>query len=74
MAEGRLIGPADQTSASYLALQPFGQVPALELGDDRNADADDDGPALEVALDIVRATLAELAFPFTAALVGVAGG
>ena len=26
----RLIGPEDQTSDAYLALQPFGQVPAIE--------------------------------------------
>jgi len=28
--EERLIGPEDQASAAYRALQPFGQVPALE--------------------------------------------
>jgi glutathione S-transferase len=29
----RLIGPDDQASAAYRALQPFGQVPAIESGD-----------------------------------------
>jgi glutathione S-transferase len=29
----RLIGPEDQASAAYRALQPFGQVPAIEDGD-----------------------------------------
>ncbi len=29
----KLIGPADQKSAAYRALQPFGQVPAIESGD-----------------------------------------
>ncbi len=29
----RLIGPDDQKSAGYLALQPFGQVPAIEEGE-----------------------------------------
>jgi len=29
----RLIGPDDQKSADYLALQPFGQVPAIEEGE-----------------------------------------
>jgi len=29
----RLIGPDDQKSADYRALQPFGQVPAIEDGD-----------------------------------------
>ena len=29
----RLIGPEDQASAAYRALQPFGQVPAIETGD-----------------------------------------
>jgi glutathione S-transferase len=29
----RLIGPEDQASAAYRALQPFGQVPAIESGD-----------------------------------------
>jgi glutathione S-transferase len=29
----RLIGPEDQASAAYRALQPFGQVPAIEVGD-----------------------------------------
>jgi len=29
----RLIGPADQASAAYRALQPFGQVPAIETAD-----------------------------------------
>ncbi len=29
----RLIGPEDQASAAYCALQPFGQVPAIEAGD-----------------------------------------
>jgi glutathione S-transferase len=29
----RLIGPEDQASAGYRALQPFGQVPAIETGD-----------------------------------------
>jgi glutathione S-transferase len=29
----RLIGPDDQKSADYLALQPFGQVPAIEDGE-----------------------------------------
>ena len=29
----RLIGPADQKSAAYRALQPFGQVPAIEEGE-----------------------------------------
>jgi len=28
----RLIGPEDQASAGYRALQPFGQVPAIEVG------------------------------------------
>jgi glutathione S-transferase len=28
-----LIGPEDQASAAYRALQPFGQVPAVETGD-----------------------------------------
>ncbi|HZO46814.1 MAG TPA: glutathione S-transferase family protein [Xanthobacteraceae bacterium] len=28
--EERLIGPEDQTSESYRALQPFGQIPAIE--------------------------------------------
>ena len=28
----RLIGPDDQKSAAYRALQPFGQVPAIEDG------------------------------------------
>src|SRR6266446_8987426 len=28
--EARLIGPEDQASAAYRALQPFGQVPAIE--------------------------------------------
>ncbi len=28
----RLIGPEDQASAAYRALQPFGQVPAIETG------------------------------------------
>lgn len=28
-----LIGPEDQASAAYRALQPFGQVPAIEVGD-----------------------------------------
>lgn len=31
--ERRLIGPADQASPGYRALQPFGQVPALEFDD-----------------------------------------
>src|SRR5271154_1537922 len=31
--EERLIGPEDQASAAYRALQPFGQVPAIETGD-----------------------------------------
>jgi glutathione S-transferase len=31
--EERLIGPDDQTSAAYRALQPFGQVPAIEEGE-----------------------------------------
>jgi glutathione S-transferase len=31
--EERLIGPDDQASAAYRALQPFGQVPAIESGD-----------------------------------------
>ena len=29
----RLIGPEDQASAAYRALQPFGQVPAIETGE-----------------------------------------
>jgi glutathione S-transferase len=29
----RLIGPDDQASAGYRALQPFGQVPAIETGE-----------------------------------------
>src|SRR4029077_19714122 len=29
----RLIGPEDQATAGYRALQPFGQVPAIESGD-----------------------------------------
>jgi glutathione S-transferase len=29
----RLIGPEDQASLAYRALQPFGQVPAVEIGD-----------------------------------------
>jgi glutathione S-transferase len=29
----RLIGPEDQATAGYRALQPFGQVPAIENGD-----------------------------------------
>jgi glutathione S-transferase len=29
----RLLGPADQATAAYRALQPFGQVPAIETGD-----------------------------------------
>jgi glutathione S-transferase len=29
----KLIGPDDQASATYRALQPFGQVPAIESGD-----------------------------------------
>src|SRR5580698_9659253 len=29
----RLIGPGDQATAGYRALQPFGQVPAIETGD-----------------------------------------
>ena len=29
----KLIGPGDQASAAYRALQPFGQVPAIESGD-----------------------------------------
>jgi glutathione S-transferase len=29
----RLIGPEDQSTAAYRALQPFGQVPAIETGD-----------------------------------------
>jgi glutathione S-transferase len=29
----RLIGPQDQGTAAYRALQPFGQVPAIESGD-----------------------------------------
>ena len=29
----KLIGPDDQASAAYRALQPFGQVPAIESGD-----------------------------------------
>jgi glutathione S-transferase len=29
----RLIGPEDQATAAYRALQPFGQVPAIETGD-----------------------------------------
>jgi glutathione S-transferase len=29
----RLIGPEDQSTAAYRALQPFGQVPAIESGD-----------------------------------------
>jgi glutathione S-transferase len=29
----RLIGPEDQASAGYRALQPFGQVPAIEMGE-----------------------------------------
>jgi glutathione S-transferase len=29
----RLIGPDDQKNAGYLALQPFGQVPAIEEGE-----------------------------------------
>jgi glutathione S-transferase len=29
----RLIGPEDQASAAYRALQPFGQVPVIEEGD-----------------------------------------
>src|SRR5215510_4586899 len=28
--EERLIGPEDQASAAYRALQPFGQIPAIE--------------------------------------------
>ena len=28
--EERLIGPEDQTTESYRALQPFGQIPAIE--------------------------------------------
>ena len=28
--EARLIGPEDQASAAYRALQPFGQIPAIE--------------------------------------------
>src|SRR5260221_14462355 len=31
--EERLIGPQDQSSAAYLHLQPFGQVPVFEEGD-----------------------------------------
>jgi glutathione S-transferase len=31
--EVRLIGPEDQASAAYRALQPFGQIPAIETGD-----------------------------------------
>ena len=31
--EERLIGPEDQTTESYRALQPFGQIPALEDGE-----------------------------------------
>jgi glutathione S-transferase len=31
--EERLIGPEDQASAAYRALQPFGQVPAIEAGE-----------------------------------------
>jgi glutathione S-transferase len=31
--EERLIGPEDQASAAYRALQPFGQVPAIEEGE-----------------------------------------
>ena len=31
--EERLIGPAEQTSAGYRALQPFGQVPVYEEGE-----------------------------------------
>ena len=29
----KLIGPGDQATAAYRALQPFGQVPAIESGD-----------------------------------------
>ena len=29
----RLLGPGDQATAAYRALQPFGQVPAIEAGD-----------------------------------------
>src|SRR5262245_65608246 len=29
----KLIGPEDQANAGYRALQPFGQVPAIETGD-----------------------------------------
>ena len=29
----KLIGPEDQASAGYRALQPFGQVPAIETGE-----------------------------------------
>ena len=28
-----MIGPEDQASAGYRALQPFGQVPAIETGE-----------------------------------------
>src|ERR1700732_458520 len=31
--EERLIGPEDQATAGYRALQPFGQVPAIEAGE-----------------------------------------
>ena len=31
--EARLIGPEDQKSAGYRAMQPFGQVPAYEEDD-----------------------------------------
>lgn len=31
--EERLIGPEDQATAAYRALQPFGQVPAIDTGE-----------------------------------------
>src|SRR5215475_5653514 len=31
--EVRLLGPEDQSSAAYRALQPFGHIPAIETGD-----------------------------------------
>lgn len=34
--EERLIGPEEQTSANYRALQPFGQVPVYEEGEGAN--------------------------------------
>ena len=35
--EHKLIGPEDQVSAEYRALQPFGQVPVMMSEDDRGS-------------------------------------